>query len=1390
MTRHLFVVVRRWLNTPVKKDSTMKNRLWAAAAAAAFCIVLASANTSSAIDIAINFDGSRDGGGPTTGSPFGIASWFNTGADIAEDLTGTVSPAAGVTMTWSAANTWGGAGAAATDDESVFGGYLDDGANAAPTVTLTGLESVFGVGAAYTVRVYGFSDTVGNTVGDYTVNGTRIPTFSSVTTGLGGGQTGTNTSNAAYGDSLTIAGFIDGSTATRSTISGLLITDTVFNDPVMKVVVNRDSGNISLVNNTTSTVEIAGMGILSADGSLDATNWTSISGNYDDGNGGANNVSPSGEVWELFASSSTELSEGTLGTGTLTPGQSVDLGDGAWRKHFNESDDLTFEFLLADSNETVSGLVEFTGVTQTSPFEQGDYDFDGDIDADDWAIQRDNYQGDFSASSAYEAYTSGDFDADGDNDVTDLKSFKAAFLAQPGASLADLTGSNVPEPSMVFLLATAAALVGCRRYSRTAIKSATMPVALLAVCLLASQATNADSIGISFAGDNAGGTTIQITPAQTAGVPTVAQTNWNAANGADDGGAALALVDDSGAATTASVTWSSANTWGGSAAPTDDAAMVNGWLDDGGDGALATITGIPYSSYDVYVYGSSDTGNAGRGWNADINGTNFASAPGVWEDPVSDASYFDNTNYIDGSTGVNNPTYFLAAGQVGDLTVAGLRQTIDGIDSRGGISGIQIVESTGLPPVLTLQIDTVTGAGTIRNLTGSPVDIDFYEITSDPSDSLSLAGWNSIEDNGQNGLPQGDGSGNGWEELGDLGGLGDDRLGEFYLQGSSVLAADDSIALGNIFNTATGVQDDVSFSYNNVATSTLQGIVEFVTGVGVDGDYNNNGIVDAADYAVWREALGVATSLPNEGGISPGVVDTADYNFWKSRFGATSGAGNLASPAVPEPSAMVLMFAMFGGLALLTTSRRNGVRTMLSNDCSATVAAQSTSTSVGGVLRMAAPVVALAVLFLSASAASAAFDERAYLLGDDGSEGAVSNGVTVGGAGGNVVPGSTLDTSGPTGGRLDITVEGSPTYTAGALSTSTFGASFNGTSDRLVTGFSVNSPNAMWNNATFFPTNNYRLNYDGIFNRGIQVWAKPNAGTTGVVQTLVQDSLQHGIIITAADTWAMTFDGDPNASNLTLDSGLSVASTGQTTGANAGEVSANGYTHLMALSGAYVGIPGEPDIFDAQGVGSALGALFYVNGVAVSGNDDFFYDDDITELSVGSSQSAAGDFYHGDLDDLRIFVWGDNSDTTAVNSNPLAVGTDYGTLDLGETNEWIKAELSELGVTQKGDVDLDGDVDDDDVTAFIDDWRKVRLVAEAQGDMVVAGDWISRRDNSDLNYDGVTNFSDWFLLRADHPNSANLNLAELLAGRSVPEPTTLCLAAFGLVGLGLGARRR
>ena len=127
------------------------------------------------------------------------------------------------------------------------------------------------------------------------------------------------------------------------------------------------------------------------------------------------------------------------------------------------------------------------------------------------------------------------------------------------------------------------------------------------------------SIGINFVSNRDPAATIL--PAEEAGFPEVAQTNWNNTRGAPSGnninllGDEITLVDSEGEDSRIIAIWdanSTYNTENGSE-PADN-KLMNGYLDNVGPGGFATvdILNITYANYDVYVYfGADQSGRLG-----------------------------------------------------------------------------------------------------------------------------------------------------------------------------------------------------------------------------------------------------------------------------------------------------------------------------------------------------------------------------------------------------------------------------------------------------------------------------------------------------------------------------------------------------------------------------------------------------------------------------------------------------------------------------------------------------------------------------------------------------------------------------------------------------------
>jgi len=235
--------------------------------------------------------------------------------------------------------------------------------------------------------------------------------------------------------------------------------------------------------------------------------------------------------------------------------------------------------------------------------------------------------------------------------------------------------------------------------------------------------------------------------------------------------------------------------------------------------------------------------------------------------------------------------------------------------------------SRALGDTLEAQVFPLTGEIRFHNPNGAAVPFVYYSITSTTNHVGALnpttPPWHSITDFY-------DLSGNGfidatheWTKLSST----STELTEGVFSppgtGGSLIGLR-SITLGSIWN--PGV-----VPYTDLAFSILQdsGPVTVTVQTAVAGDYDHNGVVNQADYTVWRQNFGSTTLLDADGNLN-GVVDAADYPIWRKNLGKFwPGAGSsvaggqslgLFNSAVPEPTTSALTW--LAGSAFLLRARR------------------------------------------------------------------------------------------------------------------------------------------------------------------------------------------------------------------------------------------------------------------------------------------------------------------------------------------------------------------------------------------------------------------------------------------------------------------------------------
>jgi hypothetical protein len=167
----------------------------------------------------------------------------------------------------------------------------------------------------------------------------------------------------------------------------------------------------------------------------------------------------------------------------------------------------------------------------------------------------------------------------------------------------------------------------------------------------------------------------------------VPKSNWNNAIGAN--GSGMALVNETGTATTAIVTWTSSSVFH---LPIKDTPgnfrMTKGYLDTVGQNAVVTVTGLPADStgYDIYVYADGTNPGGTRTGAYQISGTGITTTSINLTDVI-------NTNFRGTFTQANNSNgnYVKFSITATGFTITAIPGVSTDGSKRAPVNGIQII---------------------------------------------------------------------------------------------------------------------------------------------------------------------------------------------------------------------------------------------------------------------------------------------------------------------------------------------------------------------------------------------------------------------------------------------------------------------------------------------------------------------------------------------------------------------------------------------------------------------------------------------------------------------------------------------------------------------------
>jgi hypothetical protein len=548
------------------------------------------------------------------------------------------------TVTWSANNVWETPITDQPGNARMMKGYLDTGSNTATTVTVAGLPTSAG---GYQVYVYADGDNGSATrTGIYTISGAGITTTTVDLTDLANTNfSGTFTlANNSAGNYVVFS--INATTFTLSATGGAA-SDGFPRAPINGIQIVPLTPMPSFTVSATPASQAVSPG---------GNTSYSVSTGAINGFTGSIGLSVSGLPANATATfNPTSVSAGSSSTLTITTASNTPPGSFA----------LTITGTGGSLTNTASVTLNVTGppsfTLSATPGAQT-------VNA--------------GSGTSYSVSTIAV------NGFTGTISLSVSGLPSKATGTFNPTSVSVGSSSTLTITTASTTPTGSSTLTIKGTSSSVTNTAAATLNVTSASGGSGNAISIDFVGED-----VAMAATEVAGV--VSEPNWNDAGGVSSS-SPLALVDDTGTATTATVTWSANDVWETPIADQPgNARMMKGYLDTGSSTTTTvTVAGLPTSAggYQVYVYADGDNGSASRTGIYTISGAGITTT-------TTDLTDAANTNFSGTFTQADNSTgnYVVFTINAPGFTLSATGGAASDGFPRAPINGIQIVPINPTP---------------------------------------------------------------------------------------------------------------------------------------------------------------------------------------------------------------------------------------------------------------------------------------------------------------------------------------------------------------------------------------------------------------------------------------------------------------------------------------------------------------------------------------------------------------------------------------------------------------------------------------------------------------------------------------------------------------------